>query len=293
MDNKFNNFPEYDEYFAVMSQDKSEHTIRAAHGSIDGLLNYLGISDGDDLAKIDYKKILLYRNHLLSNKLNASSINTIVRYIHTFFAYMVEHDYLNVNPVSKVKALKEEKKVKMILTDEECDALVDSCVNDNEKMIIVTLLATGVRRSELVNIQCGDIDENIVLVRFGKGKKQREVPIQPSVAQFIHKNIENRNKTDYLIVSQRGGHQVSAEAVRQTIKKVAKKAGIEPERVENLSAHSFRRKYATSLLSSGVDSMLVQTALGHASPLTTRKYAQTEMKALEKAIVNNQRTILR
>lgn len=287
-------FVEFDEYIGVLKQEQaSEHTIRSYSNAISGFCDYFNVENIDDFSKIDYKKILLYRNYLLNRKLESSSINTIIRNLNAFWNYLIEHDYLSKNPIMKVKSLKEEKKVKMILTDEECDALVDSCVNDNEKVIIVTLLATGVRRSELVNIKCGDINDNIVLVRFGKGRKQREVPIQPSVAEFIHKNIETRNKTDYLVVSQRGGHQVTPEAIRQTIKKVAERAGIESERLDSLSAHSFRRKYATSLLSNGVDSMLVQTALGHSSILTTRKYAQTEMNALEKAITTNQRIILR
>jgi integrase/recombinase XerD len=275
--------------FEVENGSKSEHTLRAYAGAVSRFFEKTGIKTFEDIEKVNLKTMRDYRYSFKG--VTVSTINSNFRYIHAFFKFLTDNEYVTSNPLGKLKRLKEPKTIKETLTDEECDAIIDACENEYEKVLVIMMLATGARRSEITKAKVEDIRDHSIILD-GKGKKEREVPLQDSVYQYLLEYVKNREKkNEYIFISEKGNHSISEETVRSRIKKILKNAGIDEKRLAKLSCHTFRRTFATSLLET-VDSLVIQTALGHASITTTRKYAQTRNANMKSEILKNQRTIM-
>ncbi len=133
-------------------------------------------------------------------------------------------------------------------------------------------LNTGLRRGELANLTPKDIHADFLIVRNGKGEKDRVLPLGITIGQRLHKFIESKD-TDKPIFG------LKAPCISNKISQFAKKAG-----VSNVHAHTLRHKFATDLLEQGVNVKVVQTLLGHESLATTEVYLSITNKSLRDAI---------
>ena len=139
--------------------------------------------------------------------------------------------------------------------------------------IILFLYATGVRVSELLTIKKSDINENWVKVIYAKGSKQRIVPIANVALEALNNYFEQRDvKSDYLFLNYKG-----KPLSRVSVFKITKK-------YYNVSPHTFRHSYATSLILGGADLMVVSELLGHSNVETTQIYTHIEQQHLKETI---------
>ena len=153
-----------------------------------------------------------------------------------------------------------------------------------DQCIIELALGTGLRVSEISQLKLDDIDlkrgGNSLIVRHGKGDKQRVVKFSSKLKSLILESIEYRNKdSEYLFPSERQDY-MSSNGIQKVFKKWAKKAGL-PKRY---SIHSCRHYYATALLKVSKNLRLVQMQCGHASPQTTTVYAQVLDEEITEAV---------
>ena len=131
---------------------------------------------------------------------------------------------------------------------------------------------SGLRRAELANLLVRDIHENSLIVRGGKGKKDRMIPLTQDVAERLHQFIKAKGPDERVF-------ELSPESLGMKIKQFAVKA-----RLNNLHTHTLRHKFATDLLEEGVNLKVVQELLGHENLATTEVYLSITDKSLREAV---------
>ena len=151
-------------------------------------------------------------------------------------------------------------------------------------LMLQTLLETGARASELVQLRIEDVSlaERVITIRHGKGDKRREVPIRRELAQLLRLHIGSRRAGPLFTSRQRGSgpmpHVLTRQRVGQIVRTVSVGAGIS----KRVYPHLLRHTVATRLLALGMDITDLQRFLGHESISTTRLYAETTAATLQR-----------
>jgi integrase/recombinase XerD len=151
-------------------------------------------------------------------------------------------------------------------------------------LMLQTLLETGARASELVQLKVEDVSlaERVITIRRGKGDKLREVPIRRELAQLLRLHVGSRRAGPLFASRQRGSgpmpHVLTRQRVGQVVRAVAVAAGIK----KRVYPHLLRHTVATRLLALGMDITDLQRFLGHESISTTRIYAETTAATLQR-----------
>ena len=197
--------------------------------------------------------------------------------LNTFFCWLVDNEYLSRNPCAKVDKIKYQEKRRQPLSTLNLENLRISCENIREKALIDFLYSTGCRVSECADILLSDInwENNSVLIRHGKGDKQRTVYFNDESKVTLREYIKSRGDiTPALWVSIKAPHQqLQAHALEDIVRKVGKRAGI------RAYPHKLRHTFATIGLRNGMTVDQLQALLGHANLQTTMIYADQD-KAL-------------
>ncbi len=180
-----------------------------------------------------------------------------------------------------INYLKKPKRLPEVLTKEEMVRLLSVELNPKHKLILKLLYGCGLRVSEVVNLKKDDLrlSENILVVRQGKGGKDRLITIPKSIINELQSFI-TLNNSQYVFESQQGG-KLSSRTISLIVDHVARKSGIK----KKISPHTFRHSYATHLLEQGTDLRIIQKLLGHSSVKTTEIYTHVSTNLI-KNIVN-------
>ena len=199
------------------------------------------------------------------------TLDNMRRIFSTFFEWLHQEDYIDKNPVKKIKRIKIDKVVKKPFTDEEIEHLRDACNNLRDLALIDLLNSSGIRVSELCGLNRDDIDlnkrEGIV---FGKGAKERIIYFDAKTKIHLEDYLMRRmDDNPALFVSLRYPYRrLQKSGVEILLKDVGARAG-----VNDVYPHRFRRTLATNLIDKGVPIEQVQQILGHTKIDTTLIYA--------------------
>ena len=191
------------------------------------------------------------------------------------------------NPALLVSTPKLPKKLPRVPTLEEINGLLDSPMPENaafperDRAIFELLYGCGLRNSELVGIELGDVDDanGVILIR-GKGKKERYVPLEGAAAKALQDYrvarrqalAESHKNTQRLFINRRGG-PLTTRSVGRIVKQIAVAKGLPPD----VHPHTLRHAFGTHMLSEGADLRAIQELLGHERLSTTQKYTQLSM----------------
>ena len=207
-----------------------------------------------------------------------STINHYYRVLHSFFNWLTQEELISNNPLHHIKAPKLEYKVIQALTPEEVKLLFRSCSSKSHldvrnRAILMMFLDTGIRVSELASITLDDIDieSGSILVRHGKGSKQRMVRIgfkaQKTLWRYV--TLYRRCNGDRLFISQY--HEpLTATGIKLMVRRLANKC-----RIANVHVHRLRHTFAISFLRAGGDVFSLQYLLGHSTLHMTQRYLQS------------------
>ena len=279
--------------------------------------NYLklerGLSD-NSIKSYDYD-LVLFKNFLVANKINDTPFNckseTIKNYLYksfsdkksrsqarsisaikSFFNYLIFEGYIKESPISNIEAPKQEKKLPVVLTEDEIKNLINSIdLNHNfgqrNKTIIEILYGTGIRVSELVNLKLSNIffKENIIKV-IGKGNKERFVPLGEIASNEMKIYINDRNrlridsKSSDILFLNRYGRKLTRSMIFKIISDASKRIGLD----KKISPHTLRHSFATHLIKNGADLRTIQLILGHESITTTEIYTHLDTLHLEEVL---------
>lgn len=221
---------------------------------------------------------------------SAKTIRTRLSCLKLFFKWCVLKEHLDKNPAEKIPVPKLETRIPKHLTKQEATHILDwaKCYkyyHAYEKQrgvaIIATFLFTGIRRQELLNLKLDDINiqNETLLVRAGKGRKDRLIPINSALKIYLENYLSIRStindKSVYFFVSVRCIGKMSNLVIKRLFEKIKKKSGI------HFYAHLLRHTFAVLMLESGCNLFSVSRMLGHSDIKTTTIYLSATVTHLQ------------
>lgn len=213
--------------------------------------------------------------------------------IKSFYNFLIYRNILDNDPTELLESPKIGLRLPEVLSVDEIDRMVGAIdlskyEGQRNKAIIEVLYGSGLRVSELINLQLSKIyiDEAYMLVE-GKGSKQRLVPLSPQAVKQIGYWLRDRHfweikkgQEDYLFLNRRGA-KLTRDMIFKIVKDLAALAGIQ----KNVSPHTFRHSFATHLLENGANLRAIQQLLGHESITTTELYTHIDVHYLRKTVL--------
>src|SRR5690606_15299778 len=172
-----------------------------------------------------------------------------------------------------------EKRLPSVLSEVDISKLIHATSNLKHKAILVTIYSCGLRLSEVLNVKIADVmsDKNILMVRQGKGKKDRSTVLSDRTIALLRKYYLEYRPKEYLFEGQHGG-RYSARSVQNILKAAMRQANLR----KYASVHTLRHSFATHLLENETDLRYIQALLGHSSSRTTEIYTHVSTKNLRK-----------
>ncbi len=210
--------------------------------------------------------------------------------LRSFYKYLVKRNLTADSPLKAIRTPKQEKRLPKCMDLEQVQKLLEApagvdLLSARDKAMLEVLYSSGIRVSELVELEMSDLDlqEGILRVR-GKGRKDRLTPIGSQALNAIKHYFELRN-ADHRISAQHAGRvflnkhgkPLSTRSVRRKLDKYLVSAGLDP----GISPHTLRHSFATHLLNNGADLRSVQELLGHQSLSTTQVYTHLSTSRLK------------
>ena len=274
---EINNKELIDDFSDYLKIDKnySKNTLESYIRDLRFFLEYTN-KEVIDITKRDIDNYIL---HVLP-MYNESSINRIIASIKSFYKYLsLFKGYVNIS--EDVESLKRKKTLPKYLSIEEVDKLLDIKIENafdyRNKTILELLYSTGLRATELINLDIINIDTtNMVVNVYGKGNKERIVPLSKIAVNYLdayinmYRNmlfVKNQKPTDSLFLNNHG-NRMTRQGLYKIIGEVARKQGIEKE----ITPHVLRHSFATHMIECGADIRSVQELLGHENIVTTEIY---------------------
>ncbi len=272
------------DYLSYLEIEKglSKNTIAAYQNDIITFFDFIEKeNENTALNEIKRRDFSSYTKYLARKEINPSSIVRKIASIKGFFKFLCHRRDIETNPAISITSPKLPKKLPKVLTISEVEKILKNHLSIFEYAVIELLYSAGIRVSELVELQLKNMDLSQKVIKvFGKGSKERIVPINNKCINALQKYLKQReltalkyNSKPYLFLNSRGG-----KISRQRVYKIIKKQG---EIInKKISPHTLRHSFATHLLERGADLRVVQELLGHASIVTTQLYTHISKKTL-------------
>lgn len=262
----------------TIKQRDKDTTVNSYSEDIYKYLEYMESKNISSALDISYNNLLDYLKYLDDNKYEVSSVARKIVSIKAFHKYLSEN-YNVVDISTKINTPRFYRKLPNILTIEEVDNLLDIKLDTpfdyRNKAMLELMYSSGLRVSELINLELSDIDLNNNYVRcFGKGSKERIVPVgeysSKYLSIYINEYRDSMKKSYYTekIFLNNHGKEMTRQGLFKIIKKIAKDKDIN----KNITPHMLRHSFATHLLNNGADLRTIQEMLGHSSISTTQIY---------------------
>jgi integrase/recombinase XerD len=228
------------------------------------------------------QEMLSYMLNLKDKKYAPATLARKIAAAKSFFKFLTEEHKVQQNPTENIASLKVGRALPKPITVAQARRLLDEPSKEStseakrDKAMLELLYASGMRVSEMVSLNLGDVDCTGGFVRcFGKGHKERMIPIYPRAAQSIEEYlkqarpriVQNNDEEKALFLNVRG-ERLTRQGLWQILKGYAKAANIESE----VTPHTLRHSFATHMLNGGADLRMVQELLGHANISTTQVY---------------------
>lgn len=285
---------EFMEYLRV-ERNYSAHTLRNYRSDLRAFLDSC-YAHGECSIAVDYLKIREYLARLHSERRKATTIARKLAALRSFYRYACRQGLVTENPAKLVSSPRLPQLLPEVMTIEETNQLInaiqdavngppaDPALTVRDRLIMELLYGSGLRVSELVNLNLDQVDtaESVLLVR-GKGKKERIVPFGAKAQAVLDTYLQfraeilrkNKTETVALLVSRQGGRLTSRSVAR-----IVKKYAVLFRGDTTLHPHSLRHAFATHLLSEGADLRAIQELLGHSSLSSTQKYTRISISQL-------------
>jgi integrase/recombinase XerC len=272
---------------SLRERNVSAHTIKAYSGDLELFAAYVGPRKFD---QIDHVTVRGFLSSLYEKGLGKTSVARSLAAVRSLYRWLAQEGTVEQNPAALVSTPKLPKKLPRVPTVEEMNTVLDgkmpeiASFPERDRLMLELLYGCGIRNSELVGINVGDvrITAEAILIR-GKGKKERYVPfgdaVKSALAIYLPRRqlvlSEFRKNTPALLVNQRGG-RLTTRSVGRIIKTIAVAKGLSAD----VHPHTLRHAFGTHMLEEGADLRAIQEMLGHERLSTTQRYTQLSMKHL-------------
>ncbi len=205
--------------------------------------------------------------------------------LRSFWNYLEWQEIVSTNPVRGLPMPRRRQALPEVLSMGDVDALILSLRKTAHRVAVWLMAGCGLRLSEALNLRRGDVDlqHNAVLVRHGKGDKDRAVPLSEPVAHVLagYMGDTGGRPDDLLLPGHDRDRPYNKNTLGVALHRAARKAGLDPSRVH---PHVLRHTFGTELIRRGVDIATVRDLMGHASIQTTGRYLHSDQTTKRKAV---------
>jgi site-specific recombinase XerD len=262
----------------LQRRNYSDHTIRHHLRSVTEFAEHFGKPPD----KLGLDELRSYQVYLLKErKLAPGSVVNHVAGLRFFFVKTLKrHEYRDFLPYPK-----EQQRLPTVLSLEEVARLINASGTLYRRALLMTLYATGMRRSEVAHLKIADIDSERMIIRVdrGKGGKSRDLPLSPALLETLREYWRWRKPQVYLFPSRnrrRADQPISDKMLWIACHEAARYAKLR----KRVTPHTLRHSWATHLLEAGTDLRTIQVLLGHGDLETTAKYLHLSAKHLHEVV---------
>ena len=271
------------EYTSFMTdiRHKSLNTVESYKRDVTQYISYLDVTGVTDISSTTKTTVLSYLLYLQKEGRASSTVSRTLASLRSYYLFMMQNGVVKSNPTSNLEAPHVEKKIPKILSGEEVELLLEQPKNcDNkgirDKAMLELLYATGIRVSELINLDVSDVNVPMSFVRCKGGKKERIIPMGHQAKDALENYINNVRK--YMVKDENetalfvncSGARLSRQGFWKLIKYYQHIAGIETD----ITPHTLRHSFAAHLLENGADLHSIQEMMGHADISSTQVYSR-------------------
>ena len=268
----------YEDYL-IHTKHASDNTVASYMRDLRQYASYLG-SEGIDVLDADQDVVSGYMNSMKANGKSAATISRALASIKSLYIFAVQNREIEENPIHNIKIDKAEKKLPQILTGKEVELLLEQPRTSDmkgcrDKAMLEVLYATGIRVSELINLNIDDVSITGGFIRCESGGKTRIIPLYPEAVQALHTYIDDvrlkmlANPSEHSLFVNVSGERMSRQGFWKIIKFYQEKAQID----KDITPHTLRHSFAAHLLENGADLRSIQEMLGHSDISSTQVYA--------------------
>lgn len=271
--------------YLEIEREASPHTSLNYSMDLKRFAQFLG---GKDIKEVDYLFIRQFLADIRHKNLSRASTARILSSLRSFFRFLVREKLVKANPLSGIATPKRDKRLPVFMQEADVTKLLqapgDGILGLRDKAVLETLYSTGMRVSELVGMDIGNCDLLGGAIKvFGKGKKERLVPVGEKASQsidaYIRASRKLRLRSKKAVFLNKNGRRITDRSVRRIIERYVKQVSVQ----DNVSPHTLRHSFATHLLNRGADLRSVQELLGHASLSTTQIYTHVTTERMKEA----------
>ncbi|HHV95468.1 MAG TPA: site-specific tyrosine recombinase XerD [Clostridiaceae bacterium] len=259
----------------------ADNTLQSYKRDIEQYIAYLNSINLDRIENTDKNIIINYLLHLQKKGRATSTISRNLASIRSFYHYLYVNGKIQTNPTLELESPKVEKKLPQILSTQEVELLLEQpkCVDlkgYRDKAMLELLYATGIRVSELINLDCGDVNFELGFIRCRNGAKERIIPIGSialkALQEYILRARKNmlKNSQETALFININGKRLTRQGFWKIIKQYKNQAKI----MKEITPHTLRHSFAAHLLENGADLRSIQEMLGHSDISSTQIYAQ-------------------
>ena len=276
--------------FLLLEKKYSQHTAVAYQKDIEMFELFLAReSSKSKVSDANYSQIRSWIVELVSTNITNRTINRKVSSLNSYYKFLLKIQSIELNPLTKHKALKVSKKLQIPFSEKEITSVLNSIETDSfeglrDKLIVELFYSTGMRRIELVNLQMSHVDSFQGQVKvLGKRNKERFIPLLSTVlktyqAYLIERSSLKEVQDSKALLLTRKGLKIYEKLVYRVITNYF---DVISSKVKK-SPHILRHSFATHLLNNGADLNSVKELLGHSSLAATQVYTHNSVAELKK-----------
>ena len=271
--------PGYEKWLTTEKKAAS-NTLSSYLRDVRQFLTYLS-ANGLEPERVNQRILEQYVKHLTAQGKSTSTITRSIASLKSFYTYLLIEGYVTSNPAKSIAPIKAERKLPQILTSKEVDLFLEQpeCSDAKgyrDKAMLELLYATGIRVSELINLDLCNLNLSASIIRCESRGKERIIPIYPSAVRALTEYVEKvrpqmiEQPDEPALFVNLNGRRMSRQGFWKIIKYYQEKAGIK----KDITPHTLRHSFAAHLLENGADLRSIQEMLGHADISSTQIYTQ-------------------
>jgi len=270
----------YENYLAKVKK-ASENTIASYMRDIRQYAEWLLRNENIDVIDAEQQNIANYLSFLENEGRTASTVSRCLASLKNFYAYVVSSGFLEKTPVTDIRVDRGSKKLPQVLTSQEIELLLSqpACVDHKgfrDKAMLEVMYATGIRVSELIDLNVEDVNVEQGIIKCTTAKKTRVIPLYPGALKALQ--VYLRDIRSGMLASQDetalfvnvNGVRMSRQGFWKILKHYQGTAHIEKE----ITPHTLRHSFAVHLLENGADLGSLQELMGHSDISSTQLYTQ-------------------
>ena len=271
----------YENYLTKVKQ-ASANTVFSYMRDIRQFSGWLQLASETEIADATQVNISDYLTHLQEDGRSGATISRSLASLKNFYSYMVSSGFLEQSPVpADIRVERGEKKLPQILSGREVELLLaqPSAIDPKgirDKAMLEVMYATGIRVTELIDLNVEDVNLELGIIKCTSAKKTRAIPLYPAAQKALYRYLTEyrsamvANPTESALFINMGGSRMSRQGFWKILKSYQNSAHIDKE----ITPHTLRHSFAVHLLENGADLGSVQELMGHSDISSTQMYTQ-------------------